>query len=140
MLGIFKRRDPAVDDLLAKIAQCKAAVPSEAQMVADRLFDILAKVVSREWKKEHLENYKAEVRAGGKPEAFIFNYIVQICGDRLESGRYHVYRGVLNMEGKLYQQLFEHSIATMIAAGEYTKDWADENLRKPVYKGVREVG
>lgn len=140
MLGLFKRKDPAVDDLLERIAQCKAAVPTETHMVADPLFDTLAKVVSREWKKEHLENYKTEVAAGGKPEVFIFNYIVHVCGDRLESGRYHIYRGVLNMQGKLYQQLFEYSIATMISAGEYTKEWANENLRNPVYKGVQEVG
>lgn len=140
MFGLFKRKDSAISDLLARIEVCKAAVPPEVQMIADPLFDSLSKVVAAKWQPEHLENYKSEIAGGGKPEAFIFNYIVQVCGDRLESGRYHVYRGVLNFEGKLYQQLFEHAINTMTAAGEYSRTWADENLREPVYKGIREVG
>jgi len=140
MFGIFKRKDPIVQDLLDRIAQCKTAEAESAKHLSDPLFDTLAKTVSSQWKPEHLANYKAEISYGGKHEAFIYNFIVQVVGDRLESGNYHVYRGVLNFEGKLYQQIFEHAINTMTASGEYTKEWADESLRAPVYKGIKEVG
>ncbi|MHB1216108.1 MAG: hypothetical protein ACYCY9_14100 [Thiobacillus sp.] len=140
MFGLFKRRDPVVEVLVKRIEQCKAQTPSETKQIADPLFDTLANTVSSQWKSEHLANYKAEIARGGKHEAFIFNFIVQVCGDQLESGRHHVHRGILNFQGKLYQQLFEHAINTMIASSEYSKEWADENLREPVYKGIKEVG
>jgi hypothetical protein len=140
MFGLFKRKDSAVEDLLREIEECKSRAPSETKQVADPLFDTLAKTVSRQWKPEHVANYKAELARGGKHQAFVFNFIVQCCGDQLESGRHHIYRGVLNFQGKLYQQLFEHAINTMVASGEYSKEWADENLREPVYKGMKEVG
>jgi hypothetical protein len=58
----------------------------------------------------------------------------------LESGKVHVYRGVLNDEGRQYLELFNHAITRMISLGGYTKDWADANLRAPVLKGISEMG
>lgn len=140
MFGLFKRKDPIVEILLQRIEQCKQSTPAELKQIADPLFNTLAKTVSNQWKDEHLENYKLEIEAGGKHEAFIYNFIVQVTGDRLESGNNHVYRGVLDFQGNLLKQLFEHSIDTMSSSGEYTKEWADENLRAPVYKGIKEAG
>lgn len=140
MFGLFKRTDPTTEALIERIEQCKAQTPTETKPVADPLFDTLVNTVMRQWKAEHLANYKAEIARGGKHEAFIFNFVVHVCGDKLESGKHHVYRGVLNAEGRLYQQLFEHAINSMTASSEYSKEWADENLRKPVYKGIKEAG
>ncbi|MEW6325159.1 MAG: hypothetical protein AB1515_07205 [Nitrospirota bacterium] len=115
-------------------------MPTEVKQVADPLFASLSRSVKSEWKNEHVTHYKTEIRNGERHEAFIYNFIVHACGDRLESGRYHIYRGVLNFEGDLYRQLFEHSINTMISSGEYSKEWADEHLRFSVYKGIKEAG
>jgi hypothetical protein len=140
MFGLFKKKEAVVDALLERIRGCESAVPAEVRMVSDPLFETLAKTVSGQWKKEHLENYRRELQSGSSHEAFIYNFVVHASANNLESGNYHVYRGVLSFKGTLYKQLFEHAINTMIAKGEYTKEWADENLREPTYKGIKGVG
>ena len=140
MFNFFKRKDETVDVLIERIEQCKKSAPEEVRHISDPLFDSLSGTVKSQWTSEHIANYKAQIQAGESHEAFIYNFIIHACGDRLESGRYHVYRGVLNSEGHLYLQLFEHAITTMIEKGEYTKEWANENLRGPVLKGIKEMG
>jgi hypothetical protein len=115
-------------------------VPSELAHLSGPLFDLLRNTVTTKWKQEHIDNYTAQLRAGESHEAFIYNFIVQVVADKLESGQYHVYRGVLAMEGHQYKALFEYAIDTMIAFGTYTKEWADSNLRAAVYKGIKEMG
>ena len=79
-------------------------------------------------------------REGFSPESFICNYVVHRTADQLESGSLHIYRGVLSTEGTSVKAVFEHAINFMTARGEYTREWADENLRKPVYDGIKRVG
>lgn len=140
MFSFFKRKEQIVVDLLERIERCKQSAPEAVRQISDPLFDTLSDVVKSKWTSEHIANYKAQIQAGESHEAFIYNFVVHACGDRLESGRYHVYRGVLGIEGQLYRQLFEHAITAMIEKGEYTKEWADENLRRPVLKGIKEMG
>lgn len=140
MFGLFKRKDPVISDLLAKIEQCKQIVPAETCQIAGALFDALSAAVRNQWTSEHIKNYQEQIRAGESHEAFIYNYIVHTCGNKLESGNYHVYRGVLDDEGKEYLHLFEHAISTMIANGGYTAKWAEQNLRLPVLNGIKEMG
>lgn len=141
MFSFFKRKhEIVVRDLLESIELCKRSTPEAIRQVSDSLFDSLSGAVKSQWTSEHIANYKAQIQAGESHEAFIYNFIVHTCGDKLESGRYHIYRGVLNSEGHLYLQLFEHAITTMIEKGEYTKEWADENLRHLVLNGIKEMG
>ena len=140
MFNFFKRKDETVRTLLERITSCKLSTPNEIRHLSDPLFDTLYDIVKSKWTSEHITNYKNQIQAGESHEAFIYNFIVHACADRLESGQYHVYRGVLGMEGRLYMQFFEHAISTMIEKGEYTKEWADENLRRPVLKGIKEMG
>lgn len=140
MFSFFKRKDETVRVLLERIVICKISTPDEIRQLSDPLFDTLSDAVKFKWTREHIANYKAQIQAGESHEAFIYNFITHACADKLETGRYHVYRGVLNMEGHLYLQLFEHAISTMIEKGGYTKEWADENLRRPVLSAIKELG
>jgi len=140
MFGLFSRKDELIIQLLAKLEEAKRAAPTEARQVSDPLFDQLAGTIKTKWASEHIANYRNKIQDGESHEAFIYNFIVHATGDKLESGRYHLYRGILSPEGRLYQQLFEHAINTMVSAGGYTKEWADNNLRAPVYKGIKEFG
>lgn len=140
MFSFFKRKDGIVRDLLERIERCKQSAPEAVQQISDPLFDSLSSAVKSQWTSEHIATYKAQIQAGESHEAFIYNFIIHACGDRLESGICHVYHGVLNSEGHLYLQLFEHAITAMIGRGEYTKEWADENLRRPVLNGIKEMG
>ncbi len=140
MFGFLKKKSAEVSVLLERIELAQRAVPDALRNLSAPLLDSLAATVKSEWKQEHIGNYVAEIRAGESHEAFIYNYLIHAVADKLESGRHHIYRGVLGMEGAQYKALFEHAINSMVARGGYTKEWADENLRKAVYKGIKGVG
>jgi len=140
MFGLFKRKPPEVVDLLRRIEAARQAVPAEIADLGTQILGALRRSVETKWKPSDIAAYTEQLRAGEKAEAFIYNFIVHATADRLESGHLHVYRGVLGPEGQRYKALFEHAITTMIAFGTYTEEWADTNLRRAVYKGIREMG
>ena len=140
MFGFLKKKSAEVSVLLERIELAQRAMPDELRHLSGPLLKNLSATVRSKWTREHIDNYVAQARAGESHEAFICNFLVHAVADILESGRYHVYRGVLGIEGTQYRALFEHAISTMVARGGYTKEWADENLRKAVYKGIKEAG
>lgn len=139
MFGFPKKKFNEVTELLDRIEVVRRGVPGELVHLSGPQLDLLLETVKK-WKQNHVDDYAAQVRGGESHEAFIYNYLVHATADKLESGHYHVYRGVLGMEGMQYKSLFEHAINTMMAWGGYTKEWADKNLRETVYKGIKEIG
>jgi len=139
MFGFPKKKFNEVTELLDRIEVVRRGVPGELIHLSGPLLDLLLETVKK-WKQNHVDDYAAQVRGGESHEAFIYNYLVHATADKLESGHYHVYRGVLGMEGMQYKSLFEHEINTMVARGGYTKEWADKNLRETVSKGIKEIG
>lgn len=141
MFGFFKKKsDPVVDGLLAKIEELKKGTPDNLYDVAPPLFDSLANAVKTKWTPKNIEDYSGNIKNGESHEAFICNYLVHTCGDRLESGMHHVYRGVLSEEGNAYVQLLNYAINVMVNKCEYTEAWAQENLRGPIIRRVKEAG
>jgi len=141
MFGFFKKKsDPVVNDLLTKIEELKNGAPENLYDVANPLFDSLANAVKTKWTLKNIEDYVGNIKDGESHEGFISNYLVHTCGDRLESGMYHVYRGLLSEEGKAYVQLLNYAIGVMVKKGEYTEVWAHENLRGPIMRGIKEAG
>lgn len=138
--NLVTRRPSEIQELLEKIEVARHAVPRDLAYLSNPLLDALRSAVNSRWKPEHIESYITQIRAGETAEAFIYNFIVHSVGDKLESGHFHVYRGVLGDEGRQYLALFEHAINTMIGFGTYTEQWADEQLRAPVLKGIKEMG
>lgn len=140
MFGFLRRRSAEIGVLLERVDLAEQQVPDSLRSLASFFFDELRSAIKSEWKPEHDQNYVAEIRRGETHEAFIYNFLVHSTANRLESGRYHAYRGVLGAEGTQLKALFEYAINTMIERGGYTKEWADDNLRRAVYKSIKEVG
>lgn len=140
MFGLFNRKVPEVEMLLNKIDAAVRRLPTDLAPVGEPLLKQLANTVKIQWKDDHRRNYAKQINEGEMHEAFIYNFVVHAVGNKLESGRYHAYRGVLNEEGHQYKRLFEHAIDTMIDMEGYTAEWAQANLREPVYKSIREAG
>lgn len=55
--------------------------------------------------------------------------IKNLAGAYLQSGRYHVYRGALSMEGQALKSLFIYSSTKLIDLGNFTVEQAAEHLR-----------
>lgn len=140
MFGFHKKHPKEIIELLERIEVARSNVPEHLVHLSTPFLDLLKKTIKTQWKQEHIDNYVEQIRTGESHEAFIYNAIVHLTADKLESGHYHIYRGVLGPEGHQYMALFEHAIDTMIASGGYTKEWADKNLRAAVYKGIKEMG
>src|SRR3990167_3447766 len=140
MFGFFKKQPKEIRDLLERIDVAKQKFPEDVAYLLNPFLDLLKKTIKSDWKQEHIKNYIEQIRAGETHEGFIYNAIVHSTADKLESGQHHIYRGVLGPEGHKYKLIFEHAINTIIDSGAYTKEWADENLRAAVYKGIKDIG
>lgn len=140
MFSFFKKKTGTIQELLTKINECKKLSPEGTRNIAVRMLDALSDAVKNQWTKEHINNYENQISQGETHEAFIYNYVVHTCGNVLESGMHHVYRGVLNNTGQQHLDLFNHAISRMVSLGGYTQEWAEANLRAPVMKGIKEMG
>ena len=140
MLNFLRKKPPEVQGLLSRIDAAIRRLPEDLAPLGQPLLQKLAGTVKQQWKAEHERDYADQIRQGETHEAFIYNFLVHAVGDQLESGQHHVYRGVLSQVGIQYRSLFEHAINTMVEMNGYTQEWANENLRAAVYKGIREVG
>lgn len=65
---------------------------------------------------------------GGTPEEFIRGMIYNLCSDRVESGKYHIYRGMLNEEGQEYLKITRFILKECVAEGDCPQAWADKQL------------
>jgi hypothetical protein len=140
MFGLFRKKDNIIENLLSCIRECEDNVTPELKYLASPMFKKLASAIKNDWDPGHVESYKKSVEKGHSHESFVYNFVVHSCGDNLESGNFHVYRGVLDLEGNAYLELLNHAINTMINKGEYTSEWAEENLKKPVKRGIEGAG
>ena len=67
---------------------------------------------------------------GGTREEWIHSQIGNIAGDLLESGNYHVFRGVLNITGNDLLNIFEKSYKILldIHAKDIDKEYANQQI------------
>jgi len=59
----------------------------------------------------------SEYKKGISPRQQIYFAIANISGDYLESGRYHLYRGILNPNGEKLLQLFNKAMSELVKNG-----------------------
>jgi hypothetical protein len=145
VLSFFKRKetvdaDEAVCQLLRVIDACKLSAPNDVRPVSDPLFESIASAVKGKWTREHANNFKAQIKDGATCEEFVYNSVIKTVASRLQTGKHHLFLGVLDDEGKHYLDLFEHAIATLVLRGVYSKEWADETVRAPLLKAIKELG
>ena len=129
-----------IQDLLSRIEEFARAMPDSLRGVSDPVLGSLRKTITSKWNDADAAEYVNVAREGHSAESFICNHLVHTMADELESGSHHIYRGVLSGEGNQYRAVFEHAIRTMVERGQYTQEWADEKLRKPVYESMKRVG
>lgn len=66
------------------------------------------------------------MRSGTRPNQWVFVTLINISGDMLESGTYHIYRGVLSPEGEELLKIYESAIDTYCTQGYLNLDSAEE--------------
>jgi hypothetical protein len=137
-MHLFKK-PPEVDETLRLLTEARAAFGPELSFLVDHVVDEARKVLTIN--RQTAEEYAKDIREGkSTPKEWVYTYIINDAADKMESGTYHVYRGLLDQTGKAYGAIMERAISIMVESGAYTSEWADQNIRQPVYRNVKTVG
>jgi hypothetical protein len=80
-------------------------------------------------------------RRGITPRQVVYTAIVNIAGDHLESGQYHIYRGVLNPTGfgPTLKRIYNTSLDELATMNAITKESAEEQ-KEIMRKNIRSNG
>ncbi len=73
------------------------------------------------------------------PLAWIYGITSNISGNMVESGNYHIYRGVLNEEGQRLLKLFDDSTNKLLDMGMIEKNYAT-NQKNTIRENIKGVG
>ena len=81
------------------------------------------------------------VRKGQSVRKYVYSAIANISGDMVESGQYHIYRGVLNPlgPGEDLLKIFESAIDELVRLGDMDERTAQEH-KEGIHKNIQEVG
>lgn len=73
------------------------------------------------------------------PRRTACSWINNVSGDFLESGQYHVYRGVLSPVGNAYLKIFDRSTGLLSQVGDMSEEEAKEH-KQNIRNRIQEVG
>jgi hypothetical protein len=138
-MGLFAKVAPEVKQAYDLLEEAKVTLASvNPSLLQDAISEARKSLtISRQDTDEFIK----EIRDNHKSiKEWVYTYLINDAADKMESGRYHVYRGVLDFTGEALKDIFEKSIKVMIEMGAYTKEWADKNIRDPVYSSIKKVG
>lgn len=79
------------------------------------------------------------VKQGVSPRVQVYNAMANLVGDMVESGHYHVYRGVLNIDGENLLRLFDFAIDSLVAIDSIDSIHANEQ-KAALRKNIQDVG
>lgn len=84
---------------------------------------------------------RAKIQNGLSPRQAVYSMIANMAGDLVESGNYHVYRGVLNplTGGEDLLRIFDASVDEMVQCGAVGADEAAEQ-KAGVRENIKSVG
>ncbi len=90
---------------------------------------------------ENLSDFRAMVGRGTSPAAWVLGAIANTSGDHVESGRHHVYRGVLDPmgPGPVLVRIFDEALSQLVDLGAIDADAADQN-RSALRENIKREG
>jgi hypothetical protein len=89
----------------------------------------------------HPDDFARMVQDGTSPREWVWGAISNIAGNRVESGEYHMYRGVLNPmgPGQYLMKLYDTALDELTRLGAMQPDYATEE-KAALRKNIRHVG
>lgn len=81
----------------------------------------------------------ALVKQGVSPRVQVYNAITNLAGDLVESGHYHVYRGVLDTVGEELLRLFDLATDELVQLGTIDAKFAKKQ-KAELRKSIKSVG
>ena len=105
----------------------------------EELFYIINNEVLTYFKDQEAAHYEFEVRHSKYRDVVSVVIVNSLADIILTTGKYHLYRGLLNPTGGHALSLFYKLVDNLEKSGYYTKEKADED-RKWIKKEIKEVG
>ncbi len=102
---------------------------------------IIVRERMEKWALKNPKDLKVMLNKKIDHELWLIGHTANISGDLVESGEYHLYRGVLNplSQGEKLLKLFDQSTDLSYEKGEFDKEFA-EKQKKQVRINMRSVG
>ena len=112
-------------------ADCRFDCPA-FQMVKKQIEDLVL---------GHPDRVAAKVREGISPRQSVYSWIANIAGDHVESGHYHIYRGVLNPMGmgEDLLRIFDAASDELVQIGSVDADYAAKQ-KAGIRENIKTVG
>lgn len=101
-----------------------------------RVYDFLSEAI-----RSNQEDVAHQIQKLGSAKYFVYDRIAIVVLDFIESGDFHIYRGVLNplSDGKDLVRIYENVTQEMLAGGHITKD-LHESLLTTLKQSIAESG
>jgi len=95
----------------------------------------------KKWISSHPIKITSLVSEGAPPRQVVYALIANIAAYRVESGNYHIYRGVLNpmLHGGKLLKLFDEATDELMKIGSWTEEQAKRE-KKAIRDNIKEVG
>lgn len=89
----------------------------------------------------HPRKFAAFVRRGAPLREWIYSMIANVAGNHVESGRYHLYRGILNPlgSGQDLLRLFDRALDELVIMAAITGNHA-ESQKAAIRENIKAVG
>jgi len=103
-------------------------------------FDVVREYVERGL-DTNKEQFLELVQKSGSVHKYVYTVIANISGDMVESGQYHIYRGVLNPmgPGENLLKIFDFAMDELVKVSETNKEHA-EAQKKAIRENIKNVG
>lgn len=90
---------------------------------------------------ENIKQFLEVVQKGRSVRKYVYSMVANISGDMVESGQYHIYRGVLNPmgPGQNLLKIFDSAMDELVKLGDTDKENA-ETQKQAIRKNIKDVG
>jgi hypothetical protein len=102
-------------------------------------FDNVKRLAEKMILKNKEDIKRIMLRDNVSPIRAAYSWINNVSGNLLESGRYHIYRGTLDMMGKELLDIFDISTDKLVEVGDMNKDRAEQH-KKDIRRNISSVG
>lgn len=129
--------------MLSKLKEIKAAIGvfDEVSYTWEGEASRLVKAIFEKIFKTEQDRVVDIIQGGVPPREWVYNTIANVAGDFVESGQYHIYRGVLNPMGPGGDllKLYDSAVEELVKIGALDAEKAEKEKRA-IRENIKTVG
>ncbi|MBU0974193.1 hypothetical protein KKD03_00635 [Patescibacteria group bacterium] len=126
------KKESEMEEVLAILDEAKNKLGTEFDLVREQIEKMI---------NSNTDQFLETVQKGRSVRKYLYSTIANISGDMVESGQYHIYRGVLNPvgPGQGLLKIFDLAMDELVELGDTDKKNA-ETQKKAIRENIKSVG